>query len=245
MKEFCCYVVRYVFIAPVLLRWEALKFWEIVMAGEIDFATITTVINNINSLYGNLVNYTVGLILFVGAFVPAVISFFQRKQFTREYDELSKKMLSELREKVSEAEEKLKTLIAETQKVELEKIAASTVIMKNELLKEVGVVKAGAYHVQANQNRASPEICISSCAWAIPLYINGDDERNAQSIISIAVDCIGTLNKSILSESLEIEKAINRILKILRENDTNGRYYRSIIEIENGLRAAQNLEKST
>jgi len=208
-----------------------------------DAATITTILNNINSLYGNLVVYTIGLVAFVGAFVPTIISIFQRRQFTREYDELSKRLFAELRDKVSEAEKNLEASISEAQKGELEKIKVASEKMKIELQKEIGVVRASAFHLQANHHIDNPEICLSSCKNALPLYLQGDDERNARSILSIVTSALKKLNKNDLSEEPEIEAGIKEIIETLEQNNTNGRYELDISEINRLLRSAKKLEK--
>ena len=208
-----------------------------------DAATITTILNNINSLYGNLVVYTVGLVAFVGAFVPTIISIFQRKQFTREYDELSKRLFAELRDKISEAEKNLEASILEAQKGELEIIKAASEKMKIELQKEIGVVRASAFHVQANLHPDNPELCLLSCKNALPLYLQGDDERNARSILSILTNSLKKLNKNDLGEGSEIEVMIKNIIATLEENNTNGRYELNISEINRLLKNAKKLEK--
>lgn len=209
------------------------------MAVEIDVATVTAIISNINSLYGNLVSYTVGLILFVGVFVPAVISFFQSKQFTREYEELSKKMHSELREKISEAENNLRITITEAQKTELDKLKIASEEMKKELIKAMGVIKAHAYHVQANQNIDMPTLCLCSCEEALLLYIEGNDERNARSILGIISDSILKLNNDDFLDDPDLDNFASKIINTLTTFNENGRYAIDKAKIESNLRAAK------
>ncbi len=209
------------------------------MASELDPTIVTNIIANINGLYNNLVAYTVGLILFVGAFVPGVISFFQRRQFTREYDELAKKMLQEIKEKVAAAQIELRTEILEVQKQELDKVTAAMEGMKANLTKSIGLSQAAAFHLQANQYLSSPGSCLRSCEAALPLYIGGSDERNARAILSITKSSLAKANNSHFTEIPELEETADTILATLQRNNVNGRYSHEIEEIKSALKDAK------
>lgn len=209
------------------------------MAPEMDAATVTTILSNINNLYGNLVSYTVGLVLFVGAFVPAVISFFQRRQFTREYDELSKQMRTEMRDELRKVEDGLRASIAEVQKIEIEKLQESNNNLKSELLKEIGLIRGASFHLQANQNRERPVISLMSSKAALSLYLEGNDERNARAVLIIVNGALQKTNKVYLARNEEIEEYVTAILHDLTEHNTNGRYALDIDMIRRELKSAK------
>ncbi len=67
-----------------------------------DAQAITTIIDNLNSLYssafGHLVDYTVGLLAFLGVIVPVVFYWFQNKQLKLDKEMLAKKISLEIDE---------------------------------------------------------------------------------------------------------------------------------------------------
>lgn len=82
------------------------------MAANIsDLNSITTVVSNVNSLYDNLITYTVGLIAFVGAFIPAALALIQRRQFVKERAVLLRELEISIDEKIQEKEGHFKDFI--------------------------------------------------------------------------------------------------------------------------------------
>jgi hypothetical protein len=207
------------------------------VATEIE--ALSTVLNNVNSLYTNLVTYTIGLMMFAGAFVPTVISFFNNRQLKQELADLKKQMVQELHDKTREAETRLENSLKETQQTEIDELKRLNQEQKKELMKEIGVVRAGTYHIQAREAKPHPHICLPSCAWAIRLYLEGDDERNARAVISIAKGALATTTKNQLDEEEEIEQSVEKILKILEEQNINGRYEHEISAVKIRLKAAK------
>lgn len=208
------------------------------MAVEMDVATVSTIINNINSLYGNLVSYTVGLILFVGAFVPGVISFFQRRQFTREYEELNKRVGMDIAERVREAEKALTEAIGTVQQDEFKKIEELNSALKNELTKELRVLKGNAFHLQA-QREEFPKLCLASCECALACYLEGEDEQNARSILNIIGVSMDKIGKGNAEDFEDIEQDVVSILDTLKRHDDTGRYAHDIENIKKKLRVAK------
>ncbi len=216
------------------------------MSIESDMVSISSIINNINGLYANLVNYTVGLILFVGAFIPGVISFFQRKQFNREYEDLSRRILAEIRHELSEAEEKLKSMIAEEQLKQLELLKETNKELENRLRTEICIVQGAASHLQAQQHDEYPDSCLSSCSDALFRYLEGKDERNARSIINIIKDTIEKLSASDFEESLfNPQQSVDKILETLKKHNVNGHYSHDIREIELEFKQKKSPKKQT
>lgn len=205
-----------------------------------DAATVSTILNNINSLYGNLIAYTVGLILFVGAFVPAVISFFQRRQFSREYEEVSKKLSADVKAVVAEAEVTLKAVLQEDLARRVEELRKENEKAREQLEQRLSIALAGTFHNQANQEKDKlPALCVGSCKDALPLYLDGQDERNARSILAILNGAIGRLNKDTLADRPDVEEEVKTIIDILKKHNVHGRYEHDIHAINEEMKLAR------
>ncbi len=206
-----------------------------------DAATITTVINNINSLYSNLIAYTVGLILFVGAFVPTAISFFQNEQFKKEQEDIKKRISIEAEEKAKQLEISLNQTVQNALAKEIEKINKLGEELRNELEKETATAKAGAFHIQANNmvDRNWHDQALISCRHALGLYLIGLDERNARSVITIIESCLNKLNKKNFDNLPEIKESTQKIIDLLTEKNENGRYSIDLTNIKASLRNAE------
>ncbi|HEY6095510.1 MAG TPA: hypothetical protein VIU93_11215 [Gallionellaceae bacterium] len=238
--EFLLDCLNYI-LSPLCYLDGAIRYFlENTMALDMDPNTISTIISNINGLYNNLVSYTVGLILFVGAFVPAVISFFQRRQFKQEYEDLSAKMTDEIRLRVKEAEENLRTFVTATQAAEIENLKRQNEELKRELTKQIGTARAAGFHNQANQQSGhNPRVALESCNWALPLYLEGKDEANAKAIIKIVLGALPTLSAAHAKERDEIENVVEGITDTLGLHDENGRYRLELQDIRRALKEAR------
>lgn len=179
----------------------------------IDANLITAITNNINSLYGNLVSYTVGLMLLVGALLPLAISFFQQKQFKSEQDNIKRQISNDIEALKLKIEEDLKCSIQIMLKDELNIIQEQVSAIKAELDKEICIAKASAYHNQANINKDNSELRISSCAPALDFYLRGQDERNARSILGIIDSTIHKLNKKSFDDYADLKDELDSIIK--------------------------------
>jgi len=212
------------------------------MNAGVDPSVLTTIVSNINDLYSNLVSYTVGLILFAGAFIPSVISFFQRRQLTREHADLSNQLMRELEKRIGEAEQNLKAVILANQKEEIEKVHDAVAETRTNFEKQIGLAKAGLYHIQAN-NENYPFLSLQSCSIALPLYLDGEDERNARSILHIACTSMKSIKKDQLDEpEYEVESSVEKIIETLGKYNTNGRYVHDIREIKRLLHKVKKLD---
>lgn len=211
----------------------------------LDANTITAITSNINSLYTNLVSYTVGLILLVGALIPLAISFFQNKQFKAEQNNIKLQITNEIEALRIKIEDDLKSTTKLTMQDELNKFRAQMAEIRTELLREICCAKASSFHNQANMNTEIPELVISSCEAALSNYLEGSDERNARSILGIIEVTLTKLNKKSFETSPELQEDVDSIIKCLEENNENGRYSINLYAIKSSLKTAQKNETST
>lgn len=208
----------------------------------VDANTISTIINNINSLYSNLIAYTVGLLLFVGAFVPSIINFYQNRQFRKEQEEIKKNIGNEVTNAVIATEERLQVILQKALEEESKKIQANIDQLKQNLDKEIAGAHGSTYHLQANQQISQSIPALLSCKHALPLYIKAEQENNARKIIGIIDTHLNKIDKTMFDGYIDIDETIQDILKELRDNNVNSRYSGDIQKIEFGLKDAKKRE---
>lgn len=210
----------------------------------LDANNITTIVNNINGLYDNLITYSIGVLALVGGVVPFIINKIQNKSFKDEQESLLKKINNELEAKKEEIKNTLKEELCDYIEVENAKLEAKLTEITNNLGKQLNIAKGRSFHLQAN-NSTDPAQKIQSCMWALENYINGDDERNARSVLLIIDQSVMKLNKTYLDNDHDPFECIKKIIELLEDNDINGRYSMNIDTIRSHAKAAEKREANT
>ncbi len=209
-----------------------------------DANALTTIINNIHSLYNNLVNYTIAVILLVGAGIPSLISFFQNRVFRKEQTELKNQISSEIADGLKEGKSHLDEIIKQALDEEIGKMRLELNEIKTTFDKEIACTKGNSYHLQSNQNIIKfPPLCIEDCKYALGFYMEGEDERNARSILIILMQALENLDKEMLDGIVDVKESIDEIIKILQQNNTNGRYEHDLEHIREGFKQAKKREQ--
>ncbi len=212
-----------------------------------DAQAITTIIDNLNSLYssafGHLVDYTVGLLALLGIIVPVVFYWFQNKQLKLDEEMLAKKISLEI-------DEAKKTIIEDIQSklaIELEGFEKKVSEMKSELKEDVNIVMhllhAKAHHLQANS-------MVSIGNWggafedslkAIVGYCKAGDEANLQIVLkAMLIDIVlPNFNKGFIDKIYKLDDRVKEAIDCIEILNKNGRYKVDIIEFIQLLEAAK------
>lgn len=233
---------------------------------------IVALINNINTLYNNsfynLVAYTVGLMLFAGAFVPAIISFFMNRQFVREQESTVKQLEAKIQELISSAKFNLAETLSTQVKNDLkqqesaltQKAEALSVQVQSDLKlqesrftqrideitskfdKKINVSEGGQFHLQGNRNLDSKNFPSAAEDFAVSAayYFQGEDEQNLQIVLRNLHTCLPNVTKEQLEFAPNIEKFIESLIKRLKDKNPNGRYTNDIDSLSKELKLAQN-----
>lgn len=212
---------------------------------NLDIGTLSSVIANINSLYSNLVSYTVGLILVIGALIPLIISYLQQRQFKAEQEAIRNQISNEVKLRTDSMEEELQEKFKRMLTNELNAYKLEAAERLKEIERDVYAAQAGAYHVQANANEDSPVICIGSCADALLLYFQANSERNIRSILAILENNIEKLSKDDFEANEDLKENIDAMLKLLTDNNQNGRYSIDLEDLKRAYSVARKREKAS
>lgn len=210
-----------------------------------DANTLTSIISNLNSIYNNLINYTVGIILVVGAIIPAAISFFQNRGFRKEQIEIKNQINSEISKSIIEMEIRLKEIVNNELKEVMDKINLEIATIKSEFQIKNANTTGRLFHLQANQNDGYPEVCIPSCLTALENYIIGEEEDGVRRILFVIEVTLNRVNKIIFENSEELKKNLTDIEFTLSKNNRNGKYSMDIEKLKNGIKDAKKREPAS
>ncbi len=207
----------------------------------LDANNITTIISNINSLYDNLITYSIGVLALVGGVVPFIINRIQNRSFKDEQEAFLIKINNDLEVKKEDIKisvrEELKSFVLE----ESTKLETELVQKINTLEKSLKIAQGASFHVQANQD-TNPASKMKSCKTALGYYLEGEDERNVRSILHIIETNIDKLNKTHYESMSEPFENLKEIIQFLIDNNINGRYALNITLLKKKVRDAENRE---
>jgi len=214
-----------------------------------DVNTLTTIINNLNTLYSTAISqltaYTLGIVGLVGVIIPLLITFFQFKSLKAEKDYLQNHISDEILKAKLEIRSEMLEELANKIKTEEENVI-SAVEQKLELLdKKIKIVDASTFHIQGNGRLSEKEYAYAAedFCCATSMYLTGGDELNGQRTLDLLVtNALPKVNKTEFEE-FELEKNIERVIKILISINTNKKYSDQINALKKARRAASAREE--
>lgn len=210
-----------------------------------DANTVTTIVNNINSLYSNaisqLTSYTFGVVAVVGILMPIIVSVIQSKSLKTEKENLEKyisdevsKIKSTLRDEISS---ELKLLV-EAEENEL----FSRVDVKFKTLEDkLKCAHASSFHIQGRTHlsqkfylAASEDFCEATIG-----YLTGGDELNGQRTLRLLVnDCLTKLHKEDY-ENGDLDTDLESLLVALNNINIHNRYTDQIANLNRERKAGK------
>lgn len=208
-----------------------------------DANTMTAIINNVNSMYSNVIAYTVGLVAFVGILLPVAVSFFQNRQLKINHQALTDKIAMEMQEARNALIADLKNQLA----IELSNFDKKASDIKNELneniLKASSGLNAKAHHLQARVAISANDFtsaCID-CLVAINDYSKAADEGNLQVVLSAILFplVLPKLKQADFENDDKIESYFQEALASIGKINTNGRYNQNIQLLKTEFKTAK------
>lgn len=222
---------------------EAIAATKVVM----DAYDISTIINNINTLYSNALNQiialTIGLLTLGGIILPLVIAYFQRQKSSADQIALTKTVSSEVNEAKKLLIEELDNKLA----AKIEKYEERISDIKQELTETIEKIAAQSeakiHHTQARSIIKDKFYAdaVYDCETAIRNYSFAGDERNMQVIVrSLLLESIlPNLNQTDFAKHDELEENFNSMLEVLNKLNVNERYAIDIKSFEAALKEAK------
>ena len=204
-----------------------------------DANTVTTITNNINSLYSNaisqLTSYTLGVVALVGILIPVLVTLIQWRSLKAEKENLESHIKNEIeiaKSKIRvELEEKIENLALARESNLLSLIEERFAVLE----KKLAVADASSFHIQGNSHVARDlhVAAISDFCSAAKGYLDGGDELNGPRTLRLLVECLSNINKNDFDQD-EIDTRIDELVDYLKGINSNNRYVGLTI-IERGL----------
>ena len=196
-----------------------------------DADTVTTITNNINSLYSNalsqLTSYTMGVVALVGVLIPALVTFIQWRSLKAEKENLEKHIAEEITKAKLAIRDDLETELKQL----VESVESSMLCRFEEksryLEKKLECADAATFHLQGNSQLDNKyyQLAARDYCFATERYLRGDDELNGQRTLdSLIQNCLPYINK-VEYEDDDLEESIGHFYKsssIFRSADGTG-----------------------
>lgn len=209
-----------------------------------DANTVTTITNNINSLYSNaisqLTSYTLGVVAIVGILIPVLVTLIQWRSLKVEKDNLEKHISDEIAKVKSNIRVELETEIKQ-QVLAVE----SNLLVRIEdrfkvLEKQLECADASSFHIQGNANIAKKSYGFAARDFchATKGYLSGGDELNGPRTLRLLIEsCLPNIDKDNYEKN-ELGEKIDELIAFLKEINENKRYSDSIAQLNRERNAA-------
>jgi len=192
---------------------------------------VTTIINNINTLYTNVINQFVsislGMLALFGVVLPLVFAYFQKRKIKADQITLTEKIEKEIAVAKELLTEEMKRELGNEKTLILQEIEKMKKEMKLEIKKISAGANAKAHHLQANSNIADKNFsgAFIDAATAINNYAISDDEGNlirAADTLMLKLIIPFLVKSDFIDE--ELEKEFKSICETIESKNVNGRY---------------------
>lgn len=217
------------------------KVAQVVMDGN----AVTSILNNINTLYSaavsQLITYTIGMMAFVGVLLPVVISLLQSRQLKADQANLTQKLEAAIVQAKTSLSEQIKADLKE----EMATYEARIAEIKDGLTEDIKRAKdeavARTHHLQAISliGKGLFVDALADCANAAPGYASCGHEQNLQIILDVVGDTIlPKLNRSHF-ENTNAEESLGALFEAFEPLDENKRYRRYKEKLTAAIKSAR------
>jgi len=178
---------------------------------RINMQDVKQVLDLVNTFYSNAYNqlivYTVGLLAFLGAVVPSILTVLSNRALRKENEKLQLKSETNAKN-IEEALEikltaKIETTLKGMEEEYLRKMEAKIAETKSDLEKLSNQMTGSVYHLQAThfRDQDDPNPAFDDCITSTSHYIDAGDEMNMQHTLSMAKGCLSKLFDSDFEEN--------------------------------------------
>lgn len=212
-----------------------------------DANSVTSIINNLNSLYsgamGQVITYSAIIIGLVGIIIPALSILFQWRSLKAEKKSLEK----DIQEGIDNAKASIRAdLIAEMkEQISIEEKALTSRMESkfNVLDKEIECATASIFFLQGKSQLDSKKYAeaLKDYCVAARRFLVGNNDLNGQRALNVALDdCLPKINKTEYEEA-GVEEAIDTLTTYLSLNEVNvnGRFYDKITSLKRESKKAK------
>ena len=169
-----------------------------------------------NSAWDKLIIFTSILVAVVGVIIPILLTWWQNRTLKIREDAIQKELNSTLSNAINNIEEKLTKRIND-------EIDSKIELIKLEMKREVGNVRAGTFHLQGNNNLKEKlyKWALTDFFTAGEGYLDGKDFLNLGRINDLIKDNLGKLSKEELEEMESDNSGPSDYIKTLEDSNEN------------------------
>lgn len=219
----------------------------------LDANTVTTIINNIDSLYSNALTqlsaYTLGVLALVGVIIPILITIIQARNLKSEKESLIVHINNEIRNaQISLSEEfdkrelaltnalnsKINSLVKEVEVALQNRVDEKLVIFEA----KIECADASTFQIQGNDHLSKNKFVDAAEDYcnATEGYLKGKDELNGQRTLAALITVLPKINKQQYEDN-ELAKYFEAVIETLKELNQNSKYSDQIDTLNKGIRA--------
>lgn len=225
----------------------ALETAQIVM----DANTITTIANNINSLYSNAISqltaYTFGVVALVGVLIPIIVTVIQSRSLKAEKENLEKYISDEVAKIKTSVRGELLDELALRVESENKQLSANMEDKFKLFNNKLECAKAASFHLQGNVNLTKNQHAFAAkdfCS-ATDGFLRGGDELNGKRTLHLLLkECLPNTNKEEY-DIFELEESLNELGVLLKDINHNNRYTDSIRDLNIEHRSVKKRDTDT
>jgi hypothetical protein len=217
-------------------------------ASILDASAITTIINNLNTLYSSAFTQflTIFGLLFaiVGLVVPYIAARYQAKSLKAEKETLENK----INEEIAIAKKEIRNELLEDINSKIKEAENTSITRMEEkfkaLHKKYLCTKAATFFLQARSqlDKKNYSGALTDFSLSVRAYVEGEDEANAQRALRNIIEyCLPNINKEDNFDEKEIEEEIKLLTDFLesKEININNRYANDVILINKAYKEAK------
>jgi hypothetical protein len=213
-----------------------------------DASTVTTISNNINSLYSNaisqLTSYTLGVVGLVGVLIPALVTYIQWKSLKTEKENLEHHITEEITKAKFAIRNELMAELKQLVETEENSLFSRVDEKFRDLEKKLECAEASTFHIQGNSqlNKKLYVLAAQDFCFATARYMRGEDELNGQRTLnSLIQSCLPNLDKTEF-EKEDLDAILDQLISLLESINHHNRYSDRIADLNRERKAAKNRE---
>ncbi|MGA2553673.1 MAG: hypothetical protein ABSF20_02695, partial [Smithella sp.] len=185
--------------------------------------------------FSQLITLTLAIIGIFGIILPLLSQIIQTRMFKSEQKSLLKKLLNETEKIKMDLKKDIENLFEnEKNKIDVQ-LKKDIEIIDKKIKKNTNFLTAGVIYVQGKSDYEKNKFPSAAryFAKAAGLSLLSDDEYNGQRAIkSLNEGCLPNINSEAYKKEIGLDEEIERLLKILKSLNQNGRYADRISEIK-------------
>ena len=212
----------------------------------LDAYSVTTIINNINSLYSTaieqLTSYTLAVVGLVGVLIPILVTIYQARSVRAEKEMLQAHINDEISKARIQMREEIASELTNSIKAAEMKLTERLDAKLLDYDKQISILDASTFHIQGNLRieSSSPFVAAEDYCHATLKYLSGGDEGNGQRTLNLLTKrCLPLVTRD-WYEKVDLGASISEVINLLQKMNDTGKYTDQIFDLRMAMKEASN-----